>query len=58
MLEQARIQASVTHDSYEGGVVSQVTTFAMYYFVNKSGEKEELFDYVCQQKTRYSKITK
>ncbi|ABM03681.1 ADP-ribosylation/Crystallin J1 [Psychromonas ingrahamii 37] len=49
MLEKARIQASVTHDSYEGIVASQAVALAVYYFVNQLGKKEGLFDYVCQQ---------
>lgn len=49
MLEKARIQASVTHNSYEGIVSSQAVALAVFYFVNKIGNKEGLFDYVCKQ---------
>ncbi|PKH02088.1 ADP-ribosylglycohydrolase [Psychromonas sp. MB-3u-54] len=49
MLEKARIQASVTHNSHEGVVASQAVALAVYYFVNKLGKKEGVFDYVCQQ---------
>ncbi|MFT6924950.1 MAG: ADP-ribosyl-[dinitrogen reductase] hydrolase [Psychromonas sp.] len=49
MLEKARIQAAVTHNSYEGIVASQAVALAVYYFVNQLGKKEGLFDYVCQQ---------
>jgi ADP-ribosyl-[dinitrogen reductase] hydrolase len=49
MLEKARIQASVTHNTYEGIVASQAVALAVYYFVNQLGKKEGLFDYVCQQ---------
>jgi ADP-ribosyl-[dinitrogen reductase] hydrolase len=49
MLEKARIQASVTHNTHEGIVASQAVALAVYYFVNQIGKKEGLFDYVCQQ---------
>lgn len=49
MLEKARIQASVTHNTHEGVVASQAVALAVYYFVNQIGKKAGLFDYVCQQ---------
>ena len=49
MLEKARIQSSVTHNSYEGIIASQAVALAVYYFVNKLGNKDGLHDYVCQQ---------
>jgi ADP-ribosyl-[dinitrogen reductase] hydrolase len=49
MLEKARIQAAVTHNTHEGIVASQAVALAVYYFVNKLGKKEGLHDYVCQQ---------
>tara|TARA_R110001583_G_scaffold22377_7_gene84034 strand:- start:36081 stop:36926 length:846 start_codon:yes stop_codon:yes gene_type:complete len=49
MLEKAKIQASVTHDTFEGIVASQAVALAVYYFVNQLGSKAGLFDYVCEQ---------
>ncbi|MEH6451459.1 MAG: ADP-ribosylglycohydrolase family protein [Psychromonas sp.] len=49
MLEKARIQAQVTHNTHEGIVASQSVALAVYYFVNKIGKKAGLLDYICQQ---------
>ncbi|TEW53186.1 ADP-ribosylglycohydrolase family protein [Psychromonas sp. RZ22] len=49
MLEKSRIQAQVTHNSYEGIVASQSVALAVYYFVNNLGKKAGLLDYICQQ---------
>lgn len=49
MLEKAKIQASVTHNTHEGIIASQAVALAVYYFVNQVGTKDGLFDYVCKQ---------
>lgn len=53
MLEKAKIQASLTHNTHEGIVASQAVALAVYYFVNHLGPKGGLFNYVCQQSTEY-----
>lgn len=61
MLEKARVQASVTHNTHEGIVASQAVALAVYYFVNQLGKKAGLFDYVCQQTNeifRKDKVTR
>lgn len=49
MLEKARIQAIVTHDTYEGIVASQVVALCVFYFVNNLGNKAGLFEYIYQE---------
>jgi ADP-ribosylglycohydrolase len=49
MLEKAKLQASITHDTYEGIVASQAVALAVYYFVNQLGPKTGLSDYIFQQ---------
>jgi len=53
MLEKAKIQASVTHDTHEGVVASQAVSLAVYYFVNKIGNKSGLFEYVCLETNEF-----
>lgn len=53
MLEKARIQASVTHDTHEGIIASQAVALAVYYFVNRLGKKDGLFEYVCLQTNEF-----
>lgn len=49
MLEKAKLQASLTHDTHEGIIASQAVALAVYYFVNRLGGKAGLFDYVCSE---------
>ncbi len=58
MLEKARIQASVTHNTHEGVVASQAVALAVYYFANKIGKKEGLRDYLYQQTNELFSINK
>ncbi len=53
MLEKARIQAAVTHNTHEGIIASQAVALAVYYFVNKIGKKQGLFEYVCLQTNEF-----
>lgn len=49
MLDKARIQASLTHDTHEGIIASQAVALATFYFVNNIGAKDGLIDYIFQQ---------
>jgi ADP-ribosylglycohydrolase len=49
MLEKAKIQASVTHNTHEGIISSQAVALAAYYFINKIGTKDGLYKYICDE---------
>jgi len=58
MLEKAKIQASVTHNTYEAIIASQAVALAVHYFVNRLGKKEGLFDYVCTETNEIFRMDK
>ena len=53
MLEKARIQAALTHNTHEGIIASQAVALAVYYFANQLGKKSGLFAYICEQTNEF-----
>jgi ADP-ribosylglycohydrolase len=53
MLEKARIQAALTHNTHEGIIASQAVALAVYYFANNIGKKSDLFTYICEQTNEF-----
>lgn len=53
MLEKARIQAALTHNTHEGIIASQAVALAVHYFVNRIGKKAGLFAYICEQTNEF-----
>lgn len=49
MLEKAEMQASVTHNTKEGILSSKAVALSAYYFKNKLGNKDGLFEYICNE---------
>jgi len=53
MLEKAKIQAQLTHNTHEGIISSQAVALCVFYFVNKLGKKADLFSYICEQTNEF-----
>jgi ADP-ribosylglycohydrolase len=53
MLEKAKIQAALTHNTHEGIIASQAVALAAYYFANNIGKKSDLLAYICEQTNEF-----